>query len=132
MASDNQRDYVIDLLSRRKFFSRLGMGAGAMALASLLAEQSAVAQSSIVNRQSSPVASRLPHFRPRASRVIYLFQNGGPSQVDLFDPKPELAKRQGERPGKGYINDVDEKKTGTWLSSPFKFNRCGQSGLELS
>ena len=62
-----------------------------------------------------------PHFAPRAKRVLLLFQNGGPSQMDLFDPKPELQRRDGQTPGEGFINTVDPKKTGAWLGSPFQF-----------
>jgi len=123
----NQRQRLARLLSRRELFSRLGTGAGAIALASLLARE---AQGSTGARYD--VLRRAPHFQPRAKRIIYLFQNGGPSQVDLFDPKPELSKRSGEKPGTGFVNDVDAKKTGAWLGSPFKFVRHGRSGMELS
>src|SRR5689334_18355112 len=90
------RDRMLALLSRREFFSRLGMGAGALALASLLAEESSAAA-------GSPLLPKHPHFAPKARSVIYLFQNGGPSQVDLFDPKPELNKREGQKPGEGFV-----------------------------
>src|SRR5947208_11954582 len=126
----NERDRLLELLTRREFFSRLGMGAGAMALAALLADQAEA--SAVASPQKYDLTLGPPHFRARAKRVIYLFQNGGPSQVDLFDPKPELNKRAGERPASGFVNDVDAKKTGVWLGSPFKFNRHGASGLELS
>ncbi len=123
------RDRLLRLLSRREFFSRLGSGAGAMALATLLGEQ---AQADTAKRTAYNLLPKRPPLTPKAKRVIYLFQNGGPSQVDLFDPKPELNKRQGEKPGKGYVNDVDEKKTGVWLGSPFAFHKHGKSGMELS
>jgi hypothetical protein len=125
-----QRLRLLNLLSRRAFFSRLGLGAGALALASLLGEEAAVASPAL--GQGYGLAPRAPHFLPKAKRVIYLFQNGGPSQVDLFDPKPELKKRDGQKPGEGFINDVDAGKTGAWLGSPFQFRKHGQSGLELS
>lgn len=121
------RNQLLDLLSRREFFSRLGMGAGALALASLLGEEARAD-----TRKSYTVQPKTPHFAPKVKRVIYLFQNGGPSQVDLFDPKPELSKRDGEKPGKDFVNDVDAKKTGNWLGSPFKFEKHGQSGMELA
>jgi hypothetical protein len=121
------RDRILRLLTRRAFFSRLGSGAGALALASLFAEQAAADA-----RGRYDLRLRPPTRSARARRVIYLFQNGGPSQVDLFDPKPELKRREGEKPGDGYVNDVDAKKTGTWLPSPFAFSRHGSSGLELS
>ena len=126
----SQRNKLVSLFSRREFFSRLGMGAGAMALATLLSEQASA--DAIAARQPYTLLPKQPHWPARAKRVIYLFQNGGPSQVDLFDPKPELNKRAGEKPGTGFVNDVDAKKTGVWLGSPFKFQKRGQSGLELS
>lgn len=115
---------LLRLMSRRQLFSRLGTGASALALASLLAEEAPAAGYDLQPRQ--------PHFPGRAKRVIYLFQNGGPSHVDLFDPKSELKKREGEKPGEGFVNDVDVKKTGSWLGSPFQFSKHGASGLELS
>jgi hypothetical protein len=124
-----QRERLLRLLSRRELFSRLGTGAGALALATLLAEQSEAATPA---RKPYDVQPRSPQFAARAKRVIYLFQNGGPSQVDLFDPKPELKRQDGRKPGEGFVNDVDPKKTGAWLGSPFQFHQHGQSGLELS
>ena len=125
-----QRDRLMGLLSRRELFSRLGMGAGALALAALLAEEASAAPEP--RGATYDLLPKAPHFASRAKRVIYLFQNGGPSQVDLFDPKPELSRQAGQKPGADYVNDVDVKKTGTWLGSPFQFHRHGQSGLELS
>lgn len=126
-----QRAKLLHLLSRRELFSRLGFGAGAIAAAALLSEETAAAPSEATGARYD-VLPRAPHFGGRAKRIIYLFQNGGPSQVDLLDPKPELTRRTGEKPGEGFVNDVDAKKTGTWLGSPFRFERHGQSGLELS
>ena len=123
------RERLMQLLSRRELFSRLGTGASALAIATLLSEQAHAAAGPHAAYDLRP---KTPHLPARAKRVIYLFQNGGPSQVDLFDPKPELGKRAGEHPGKGYINDVDEKKTGSWLGSPFQFRHNGSSGMELS
>jgi uncharacterized protein (DUF1501 family) len=120
---------IRELLSRRDVLSRLGIGLPGLALASLLpslpaAEISGPARYDVLPKQ--------PHFTPGAKRVLLLFQNGGPSQMDLFDPKPELQRRDGQRPGEGYINTVDPKKTGAWLGSPFQFRACGQSGMMLS
>jgi hypothetical protein len=123
------RNQLLQLLSRREFFSRLGLGAGALALASLLCEEASAEGTAA---KTYNVLPRKPHFAPKVKRVIYLFQNGGPSQVDLFDPKPELNKRAGEKPGKDFVNDVDAKKTGTWLGSPFKFQKHGNCGMELA
>lgn len=124
-----QRTQLLDMLTRRELFSRLGLGAGALALASLLTES---AQAEAIARRRYDLMPKTSHVPPKVKRVIYLFQNGGPSQVDLFDPKPELNKQQGQKPGKDFVNDVDAAKTGTWLGSPFTFHKRGQSGLELS
>ncbi|MBM3793808.1 MAG: DUF1501 domain-containing protein [Acidobacteria bacterium] len=70
------------------------------------------------------------HHAARAKRVIFLFLNGGLSQVDTFDPKPELQKRHGQPYPGG--NPRTERTTGNLLASPFQFNRCGQSGIEVS
>ena len=115
------------VLTRRDWFGDIGFGLGGIALGSLLGETLGAA-----SRGSYNVLVKKPHFRAKAKRVILLFQNGGPSHVDLFDPKSELIKRQGEQPGEGYINTVDVKKTGKWLGSPFRFSKHGQSGLVLS
>lgn len=71
-----------------------------------------------------------PHFQPRAKRVIHLFMNGGPYQSDLFDPKPALLKYEGQRPEGADL--LTERRTGGLLPSPFKFHRCGQSGVPVS
>src|SRR5437016_4095099 len=96
-----QRNPLLNLVSRREFFSRLGTGAGALALATLLHEQAEAETAGL--RPKYGVALRPPHFAPKAKRIIYLFQNGGPSQVDLFDPKPALKQTEGHKTGSGYI-----------------------------
>jgi hypothetical protein len=79
---------------------------------------------------SSPLAARPPHFRPRARRIIHIYLNGGPSQVDTFDPKPALAKWAGKILPGG--NLTTERPLGAALPSPFAFGRHGGSGLEIS
>src|SRR5437870_572966 len=96
------REQMLGLLSRRRFFSRLGSGAGALALAMLLGER---AEAEGIRRAGNDLLPKSPYRRPRARRVIYLFQNGGPSQVDLFDPKPELSRQDGKKPGADFVND---------------------------
>ncbi|MFM8401775.1 MAG: DUF1501 domain-containing protein, partial [Pirellula sp.] len=76
------------------------------------------------------LAPRPPMFPARAKRIIHLFMNGGPSQVDTFDPKPMLDKYDGQRPPGADLKT--ERKTGGLMKSPFKFARHGQSGLEIS
>jgi hypothetical protein len=78
---------------RRRFLIEAGNGFGALALAAMLAEQQQVVGAPMA---TSPLMPRPPHVQPRATRVIYLFMHGGPSQVDLFDPKPELIRHAGQ------------------------------------
>ena len=98
---------------------RSGIGMGALGLG-------AMAQATTGN----PLSPRPPHFRPRAKRIIHLFMNGGPSHVDTFDPKPELARYAGKM--LPMRNLPTERKTGAALPSPFKFAQHGQSGLPVS
>jgi len=79
---------------------------------------------------ADPLAAQAPHFPAKAKRIIYLFLNGGPSQVDTFDPKPMLDKYQGKPLPAGNLRT--ERKTGNLLKSPFKFERYGQSGIEVN
>jgi len=79
---------------------------------------------------AATTVNRGPHFTPKAKHVIYLFLNGGPSQVDTFDPKPMLNKYHGKPAPSGNLRT--ERKTGALLGSPFEFRRYGQSGLEIS
>jgi hypothetical protein len=110
-------------LSRRDVLRRSGTGLGLLGLASLLAEDSARAA-------TNPLAPKSPHFAPKAKRIIHLFMNGGPSQVDTFDPKPDLEKYKGQKPMLAGLKT--ERGTSGLLPSPFKFHKCGQSGIEIS
>ncbi len=74
--------------------------------------------------------ARGPHHAPKAKHVIFLFLNGGPSQVDTFDPKPALTKYHGKPIPSGNLKT--ERKTGNLLGSPFRFDKYGQSGIEVS
>jgi hypothetical protein len=104
--------------SRREFLERAGTGFGAMAMASLLASESAHASSSL-----SPLAPKQPHFPVKAQRVIHVFAQGGPSHVDTWDPKPTLNAQD----GKSLPN-----MNGLAYGSPFKFTPKGRSGLQIS
>lgn len=112
--------------SRRQLLSRCGMGFGALALGQLVCGTSAGEEKA----SGGPLAPKPAwHYPVRAKHVIHLFMNGGPSHVDTFDPKPELAKHAGkELP----VNLRTERKTGAAFPSPFKFQKCGQSGIEVS
>lgn len=129
-------------LSRRELLSRTGLGLGSVALAGLLAElglaaerapsgsPAAGAEGTLPAPAGSSLAPRAPHFAPRAKRVIHVFANGGPSQVDLFDPKPVLQKYHG-KPLSAELKG-DRRLGGAAFASPFKFARHGQSGIEIS
>lgn len=110
------------MLNRRMMLERSAMGMGALALGGML--QSAEAS------EANPLAVRKPHFAAKAKRVIHLFMNGGPSHVDTFDPKPSLEKYAGK--ALPTDNPKTERKTGAAFPSPFKFQKYGQSGIEVS
>ena len=78
----------------------------------------------------NPLSPKPPQFPGKAKRVIHLFMNGGPSQVDTFDPKPMLDKYAGKPLPMEYL--PTERKTGAALPSPFKFKKYGKSGIEVS
>jgi hypothetical protein len=106
-------------LTRRAFFGRAAGSLGGLALAHLAAEA------------SDPLAAKPPHVPAKAKAVICLFQHGGPSQVDLFDPKPELTKRNGQAHPET-LEVHFHTQQGKLLASPFKFEKRGKSGIELS
>ncbi len=118
-------EWLAPNLTRRDLLRRSGMGFGMFGLASLAAEESARAESS-----GNPLAPRSPHFKPKAKQVVHLFMNGGPSQVDTFDPKPLLDKYHGKPTPTGNLRT--ERKTGAAMRSPFKFQKYGKSGIEVS
>lgn len=114
-------------VSRRMMLQRSGMGLGGLGLAGLLGAQAEDALAGEADTGSLRV--RPPHFGARAKHVIHFFLNGGPSHVDTFDPKPMLARHAGKALGETFTT---ERKTGAAFPSPFKFQRYGESGLEIS
>ena len=116
----------IERTTRRGFFNRLVDGVHGAALASLLQAERAGAA-------NYDLAPKRPHFEPKAKAVIHLFMNGGPSQVDLFDPKPALEKYAGKPPGRDILSQIEfAGEIGVMMPSPFKFKRYGQSGMEMT
>lgn len=115
------------LQNRRAFLGRTTGALGTLALAHLLQEEMAC-----TGLAATPsLAARMPHHSPTADAAICLFQHGGPSQMDLFDPKPELTKRNGEEySGELEVHFANQK--GKILASPFEFAPRGRSGIELS
>ena len=97
-------------------------GFGMLGLAGLLGRAAPLARSAVA-------VAIAPHLARQAKRVIFLFMNGGPSHVDTFDPKPALAKYEGQQP----TGELYKKNKGTgFMPSPLKFDKCGQSGIEVS
>ncbi len=115
---------LVSAPSRREVLSRLGGGFGGLVLSQLLGTNQAPAAT------VHDLKPRPPHFPARARAVIQLFMHGGPSHVDLLDPKPLLDKYDGKPPPAEVADD--EKLTGNLLKSPYKFARSGQSGLEFA
>lgn len=116
-------------ISRRALLGRLGTGLATLGLANLLVDDGLLAGPSN-DAAGNPLALREPHFPARAKRVIHLFMNGGPSQVDTFDPKPLLTRHHGEKPPAAELKT--ERRTGGLMKSPFAFRKCGESGIEVS
>lgn len=112
-------------LTRRYFLQRSGLGFGAVALAALMQEDAPAAEKTVPK----------PHLTPRAKRVIYLHMIGAPSHLDLFDPKPELKRRDGEVCPESLLEGRRFAFIGgkhAFAGSPFQFKKQGQCGMELS
>jgi hypothetical protein len=117
---------VLDFpINRRAFLGQSARGIGSLAFAHMLAQERGLAQT------ADPLAPRAPHHPAKATSVICLFQHGGPSQMDLFDPKPQLNRRHGTR-YQGELEIHFHTQAGNVLGSPYRFARRGQSGIELS
>ena len=115
--STDIKDYF---LTRRQFLNRVGLGLGAVGLATLLDPSNLVAAPAAA--VTNPLAPRAPQFPAKAKSVIHIFAQGAPSHVDTWDPKPALNRMNGKTlPGGG-----------TAFGSPFKFKKMGQSGIEVS
>jgi hypothetical protein len=109
-------------VSRRQLLNLLGGGVGSIAFSDMLARAARL----------DPMAPKQPHFAPKAKAIISVFCYGGVSQVDTFDPKPELLRRQGEAlTGKGEVI-VSQGNPGGLMPSPWTFKKYGQCGMEVS
>lgn len=119
-------------INRRKFLSQLSVGLGSIALGSLLIPDL------FSGREEEIIMAGLPHFAPKAKRVIYLFQNGAPSQLDLFDFKPRLREMQGKdlpesiRNGQRLTGMTSNQKSFPLAGSKYSFQQYGQHGAWLS
>ena len=124
-------------LSRREFLARAGTGFGSLALSFMLAHE-AMADTKVSGKgRYNPLSPKAPMFPAKAKSVIFLFMYGGPSQVDTFDPKPDLDKYHGKSMSAA-LQNVGEVKTfggdahAPLMRSPYKFQKYGQSGIEVS
>jgi hypothetical protein len=120
--------FPTDLLTRRDLLRRSGLGMGLLGLAGVLSDATAAERRD--EPAGSPLAPKPPHFAPRARRVVHLFMNGGPSQVDTFDPKPLLDKYHSKPLPSPNLRT--ERKTAGAMRSPYKFQRYGKNGVEVS
>src|SRR3954466_7440964 len=122
----NLRMRIENVISRRQMLQRAGGGLGWLAFASMLGRDNPAA---VLN----PLAPKIPHFKPRAKNVIWIFANGGPSQVDTWDYKPGLAKRDGQTL-EGFDNKTGffQDQVGALMKSPFDWKQYGQSGTWVS
>src|SRR6185312_12643094 len=114
--------------TRRHFFKQAGFGIGATALTSLL-------NPSLFAADANPLAAKNPMFPAKAKSIIYLFMAGAPSQVDLLDPKPALQKYDGQNVPQELMKGEKFafiKGTPKLLGSPYEFQKCGQTGIEIS
>ena len=111
-------------INRRDFLRSAGAGFGALALGAMLQQEAGA--TSTLGHSASPLSPKTSHFAPKATSIIWLFMEGGPSGFDLFDPKPELQKRNGQR-----VEGIQTHfgNPGPLLASPYKFKQYGQSGL---
>ena len=121
-------NHVPRFASRRDFLRLAGGGFGSLALAAIAAAEEAPSQ------DANPFLPKKPHFAGKAKAVIFLFMEGGPSHVDLCDPKPELTRMHGKPLPASFGKVITPMGTGgnTLLASKRKFRKYGQSGLDFS
>src|SRR4051812_15675723 len=113
-------------ISRRALLQQMGTGLGMIGLAGLLKDNALLGAEA---KAANPLAPKPAHFAPRAKRIIHLFMNGGPSQVDTFDSKPTLEKYNGQKPPESIMI---ERNSTTLMRSPYKFSKHGNCGTEVS
>jgi hypothetical protein len=121
--------------TRRRFLQQCATGMGSLALGSLLNEKLLAASAAPAAPGSAASSAFQPHYAPKAKNIIYLFQSGGPSHLDLFDYKPELNKRHGQPVPEELVKNIRLAQIGknaALLGSRYQFRRYGQSGVWLS
>ncbi len=121
-------------MNRREMLTRCANGFGAIAAMALMADSgiaSVLPQEAKRESTLNPLAPRRPHYAPKARNVIFLYMDGGPSQIDTFDPKPRLAKEHGQPFGMK-MEPTQFNNNGNALKSPWEFRQHGESGLWVS
>jgi hypothetical protein len=120
--------------SRREFLTKAGSGLGALALGSLMDRDGLLPRASAATTNTNPLRPKPPHHKPTAKSVIWLFMEGGPSHIDLFDPKPELMKLAGQPMPASFGKVITAMGTSnnTLMPSQRTFKQYGQSGIWVS
>src|SRR5579871_4114009 len=130
-ASPMQPD-LLNIQHRRRFLKESACGLGTLALAHLLADEGRTADAHEVE---NPLQPKAPHFTPRAMNVIFIFMAGAPSQLDLFDPKPEMQKLHGQPVPESFLRNLQDpviKASASVMASPRTFTKYGNSGMDFS
>jgi uncharacterized protein (DUF1501 family) len=120
-------------LSRREMLRQAGLGFGGWAVLDLFMRDARLLARA--GEVTNPLAAKPPHFAQRAKHVIFLFMQGGPSQIDTFDPKPLLAKMHGQPLPHSAVEGLQlqfTKMNAACLGSPQSFSKCGESGIEIA
>ena len=120
--------------TRRDFLATSSCGLGTLALASLLKQDGLLAEEASI--PANPLATRVSHFAPKAERCIFIFLEGGPSQMDLFDPKPLLNKYDGQPLPDSIVGDAKfaflQKESATVMGTSRVFKKHGQCGMDMA
>src|SRR5439155_9183296 len=131
----NYQPHILPATSRREFLSKCGCGFGALAFGSMLGLDGLLARASSLKLDAlNPLAPRPPHHPARAKSIIWLFMEGGPSHLDLFDPKPTLDKLSGQPMPESFGRPLTAMGTAsnTLLATKRTFKQHGESGIWVS
>src|SRR5437879_11380865 len=119
-------------LTRREALQRAAVGFGAMAANSIFHwDKAFAAESALAKEKFYDLKPKMPHFAPKAKNVIFIYIGGGPSTIDMFDPKPGLLKYDG-KPAPFEIKGRALNGSQQIMASPWKFQDCGESGRQVS
>src|SRR4051794_30262970 len=131
---NRKMDFIDYNITRRAFFTSSASGVGLLGLASIFGAEGLLAPSAVAG--TGPMTVKAPHFAPKAKAVICIYMEGGPSQMDLFDPKPKLLELDGQKMPDSLTKNVRfaflQKDTATIMASHRPFEKYGQSGMDFS